>query len=90
MGGGCEFLWGHRFGVSKDNSRSSLLCVLGEVLYSCDGSSGVRARVNFFHFAGFGPQRILFLDCCSAFALDVSPTMLETFCVVCLLFLERM
>ena len=39
MGGGCEFLWGRRSGVSKANSRSGLVCLLGEVLDFCDRRS---------------------------------------------------
>ena len=47
MGRGCEFLWDRRFGVSKDNSRSGLVCVLGEVLDLCEKSSGEVALVLF-------------------------------------------
>ena len=47
MGGGCELLWDRRSGVSKANSRSGLVCLLGEVLYLCDKSSGEAASVLF-------------------------------------------
>ena len=37
MGGGWEFLWDHRSGISKANSRSGLVCLLGEVSFGfCD------------------------------------------------------
>ena len=44
--------------------------------------------VNCFRFACFELQRMLFLECWSVFALVVSPTMRETFFVVCPLFSE--
>ena len=41
MGGGCELLWDCRSGVvSKFNSRSGLVCLLGQVLDFCEKSSG--------------------------------------------------
>ena len=46
--------------------------------------------VQCFCFACFELQRMLFPECCSGFVLTVSPTMLETFFVVCPLLLERM
>ena len=47
MGGGCEFLWDRRSGVSKANSRSGLVCLLGEVLDLCEKSSAEAASVLF-------------------------------------------
>ena len=44
--------------------------------------------VNCFRFACFELQRMLSLECWSVFALVVSPTMRETFFVVCPLFSE--
>ena len=38
-GRGCEFLWDCRSGVSKANSRSGWVCLLGEVLDFCDKRS---------------------------------------------------
>ena len=45
MGGGCELLWDRRSGVSKANSRSGLVCLLGEVLDFCDGTSGATSEL---------------------------------------------
>ena len=39
MGGGCKLLWDRRSGVSKANSRSGWVYLLGEVLDFCDRRS---------------------------------------------------
>ena len=40
MGGGGEFLWDRRFGVSKANSRAGLVCLLGGVSDLCEWKGG--------------------------------------------------
>ena len=47
LGGDCELLWDRRSGVSRANSRTGLVCLLGEVLDLCEQTSGEAASVLF-------------------------------------------
>ena len=58
MGGGCELLWDRRSGVSKVNSRSGLVCLLGEVLDFCEKSSG-EAASELFVFCDNMPRDVV-------------------------------